>query len=141
MWFSVGMSLKLNQIYRLIELGKTDLGYKPEKKDEFHFLAKKYAKDLAVALKLPQGSFDIRSNKAGIAVSGEVTLHGEWVYVQFGHCCVMPHQFMWRLCKGRKDYTGLQNQWAKWDEISDIHQLAKKILDVYHYNKSIYQLV
>src|SRR3546814_7738569 len=37
---------------------------------------------LADALALDEGSFDIRSNKGGPAVSGEVTLHGEDVWVQ-----------------------------------------------------------
>jgi hypothetical protein len=39
-------------------------------------------KALADALRLSSGEFDLRSNKGGIAVSGEVTLHGDDLYVQ-----------------------------------------------------------
>jgi hypothetical protein len=40
------------------------------------------SRQLATALRLRAGSFDLRSNKAGIAMSGEVTLHHARVYIQ-----------------------------------------------------------
>ena len=39
---------------------------------------------VAAALGLAPGSYDIRSNEAGIAVPGEVILHGETIYIQVG---------------------------------------------------------
>ncbi len=87
------------------------------------------ARDLAKSLGLPCGSFDVRVNPAGTAVSGDVHLHGEWVYVSLTQTCLGPDfGFMWRLCRGRKDYTGRANQWAGWDELLDLPRLAAKML-------------
>ena len=86
------------------------------------------ARELAKALGLPPGSFDVRTNPAGPAVSGDVHLHGEWVYVSLEQTCLGPaFGFMWRLCRGRKDYTGCGNQWAGWDELLDLPRLAAKM--------------
>jgi hypothetical protein len=37
---------------------------------------------LAAALGFGAGDYDLRSNEAGIAVSGEITLHADRLYVQ-----------------------------------------------------------
>ena len=87
------------------------------------------ARELAKALGLPPRSFDVRTNPAGPAVSGDVHLHGEWIYFSLEQSCLGPDfGFMWRLCRGRKDYTGRGNQWASWDELLDLPRLAAKML-------------
>lgn len=66
------------------------------------------AKDLGLA----PGTFDIRTCKGGIAVPGEVVLHGESLYLCLGTS--MPGGELIgfaRSCKGRKDYTGGVNRW------------------------------
>jgi hypothetical protein len=86
------------------------------------------ARGLAKALGLPPGSFDVRTNPAGPAVSGDVHLHGEWVYVSLSQTALGPDfGFMWRLCRGRKDYAGGPNRWAGWDELLDLPVLAAKM--------------
>ena len=55
----------------------------------------------------------MRSNRGGVAVSGEVTLHGQNLYVQIcqpatGH----DSGILIRTCEGRKDYTGGANNFA-----------------------------
>jgi hypothetical protein len=86
------------------------------------------ARELAKALGLQPGSFDVRTNPAGQAVSGDVHLHGEWAYVSLSQTCLGPDfGFMWRLCRGRKDYAGHANQWAKWDELLKLPLLAAKM--------------
>ena len=53
-------------------------------KHEFHRTFLRRLSKLAKLLNLPKGTFEVRSNKGGDAVSGEVTLHSENLYVQVG---------------------------------------------------------
>lgn len=53
------------------------VAYDPAAKRLFHSRARSQLRCLATALGLPPGSYDLRSNPAGIAVSGEITLHTE----------------------------------------------------------------
>ena len=55
--------------------------YEPERKRRFHATARARLRKLAGELRLPAGSFDLRSNQGGIAVSGEAILHHEKFYV------------------------------------------------------------
>jgi hypothetical protein len=103
---------------------KADASYNETNKAAFHSESKKVLRALAKALKLEKGQFDLRSNMGGIAVSGEVTLHSDNLYIQFQQSVLGGTQFMWRTCKGRKDYTGGQNQWMKWDDLKDIQKVA-----------------
>jgi hypothetical protein len=81
------------------------------KKEAFHKEGKKFLKNLAAEMGLEKGEFDVRSNMGGIAVSGEVTLHTDKLYVQLYESCVGERgiQALYRTCKGRKDYAGGQN--------------------------------
>jgi hypothetical protein len=56
--------------------------YNDAQKRSFHAVGRKRLEALATALRFAPGSFDIRSNAGGVAVSGEVTLHGQNLYVQ-----------------------------------------------------------
>lgn len=81
------------------------------KKETFHKEGKKFLKSLAEMLGLKKGEFDLRSNMGGIAVSGEVTLHSDKLYVQLFESCVGNKgiSILYRSCKGRKDYAGGSN--------------------------------
>jgi len=70
-------------------------------------------------LNLPDENFDVRSNKAGIACSGEVTLHTEpfpgcerGIYVQIGQSAFGDNSILYRGCKSRADYTGFHNNFT-----------------------------
>ncbi len=108
---------------RLIRLWEgTDLSYcDDEIKKEAHRIAKRLLTDFARhSLRLPDDKFSVRSNPAGIAVSGEVTLHTEplpglplGIYVQIGQSSLgRGHTILYRTCKHRADYTGGQNNWS-----------------------------
>ena len=56
--------------------------YEPEQKRRFHTTARARLRKLAAALDFAPDSFDLRSNEGGIAVSGEITMHHDRVYVQ-----------------------------------------------------------
>jgi hypothetical protein len=100
-----------------VRISSQNVGYNPEAKEQFLKMSRKLAAITAQELGLEKGSYDIRVNKAGIAVSGEVTLHGENLYVQFGQGCFSG--FLCRSCKGRKDYTGGQNHFYRFEDLSD----------------------
>ena len=98
-------------------------------KRRFHDADRARLKRLAAALELPPGSYEIRSNKGGNAVSGEVTLHGEWLYLHAGQSvgpgagCGLPYQLYFRACKGRQDHGG-SNCFAPLDMLNRPDELA-----------------
>lgn len=102
--------------------------YDEAQKRRFHATARSRLKQLAAELRLPAGSFDIRSNKGGIAVSGEVTLHHEGAYVQAGQFGLSSgHGILIRSCKGRRDYTGGPNHFVALTLLDDIPALAATV--------------
>lgn len=86
----------------------------PKLKKSFHLTAARYLKALAVELGLVDGSYEIRSNKGGIAGSGEITLHSDRLYCQIHEAVFSTGiSFLIRSCESRKDYTGGHNDHRK----------------------------
>lgn len=101
-----------------------------DKKDAFHRAGKKFLRELAAEIGLNKGEFDIRSNMGGIAVSGEITLHGESIYVQLSESCMhRGTSIMYRTCNGRKDYSGGTNRWMKISDLQDSDILDRFLLE------------
>lgn len=99
--------------------------YDDAQKRRFHSTARARLRQLAVALRLAAGSFDLRSNQGGIAVSGEITLHHEEVYIQVSQSALGGNMgILIRTCRGRRDYTGGPNNFAALDLLDDIPALA-----------------
>ena len=73
-------------------------------KNQFHIAGRNRMRELANTLGYTKGEYEVRSCKGGMAVSGEVILHTEDVYVCVGH-----NFAYFRSCAGRKDYTGGPN--------------------------------
>jgi hypothetical protein len=92
----------------------------------FHRAGMAQLRALAKALGLAPGTYDVRSNKAGMAVSGEVTLHGERVYIQLSHGGFSPG-IMYRTCDGRRDYSGGRNNFAPLSALDDIEAFARRL--------------
>lgn len=111
-----------------IKIASTPVAYNPTLKKEFLRVGKQMAIRLAAALGLNEDQYDVRVNKAGIAVSGEVTLHTDTHYIQFGQS--RPDSFLVRSCKGRKDYTGGRNHWVRWEDLRDVGRVAEFILSL-----------
>lgn len=102
--------------------------YNEEQKSTFHRVAKQRLQQLARILEFNKECYDIRSNKGGIAVSGEVTLHHNHVYVQVAQSCAGPdHSIMIRTCKGRKDYTGGRNYFVPISYMDNLPRLADRV--------------
>jgi len=114
--------------------------YNEVNKRNFHRAAKTLLQRLALRLDM-SGSSDakagygerspIRSNKGGIAVSGEITLHYDRVYIQVCQPCTnrtpYPTGIMFRTCRSRTDYSGGHNNFAPIASLADTEQLARLI--------------
>lgn len=104
------------------------VSYDEEAKRLFHRRAGSQLRRLAIALSLLPGTYDLRHNQGGVAVSGEITLHSEGLYVQasqpaFGH----DTGILFRTCEGRQDYVGSRNNFASLDLLNRPEELARRI--------------
>lgn len=94
----------------------------------FHSEGRAAMRRLADALALDEGSFDIRSNKGGPAVSGEVILHGEDVWVQLSLGLYGPErEVCFRRVRDRRDHVGDRNLWASVRELLEPDRFAARI--------------
>ena len=107
------------EITRFVQLAIQPLAYDFMNKQEFARLGKKLAKFIAKSLGLPKGSYTVRWNAGGDAVSGDVILHAEHLYINFGQSC-LGNQFMYRWCQDQQDFTGGRNRWMNWTELLNI---------------------
>ncbi|WP_095204615.1 hypothetical protein [Mesorhizobium carmichaelinearum] len=102
--------------------------YDEQQKRRFHTTVRSRLRKLAAELDLPSGSYDLRSNRAGVAVSGEVTLHHACAYIQVGQFGLSSgHGILIRTCKGRKDYSGGPNHFVALAMLDDIPALAAAV--------------
>ncbi len=105
-----------------------DCAYDEAQKRCFHTAARARLPQLAAELRMLSGSYDLRSNKAGVAVSGEITLHHEAVYIQVSQSVLGGGMgILIRTCRGRRDYTGGRNGWAPLALLDDVRALAARV--------------
>lgn len=91
----------------------------------FHRRARRQLLELAAALGLEPGEYDVRRNDGGIAVSGEATLHAARLYVQVSQPATGSDTgILFRTCEGRRDYTGGRNNFASLDLLHRPVELA-----------------
>lgn len=84
-----------------------------------HSKGKTLMREIAKRMDPDFGDFTVRSNSGGIAVSGEVTLHAEHLYVMLSDSSTgQGLQMMYRSCASRKDCVGAQNNWVKLSDFS-----------------------
>ena len=82
--------------------------YNDINKTQFKRDGMKLLRKVVKLLGLQKGTYNLRYNAAGIACSGDCTLHADNFYVQFDlDCC---DWVLVRTCKGQKDYTGGPNR-------------------------------
>jgi len=109
------------------------VAYRKWPKREFHLAARRQLRRLAEALGLAPGSYDIRNNAGGIAVSGEIILHAARIYIHVSQPATGHDTgLMFRTCEGRKDYVGGPNNFASLDLLNQPHHLAQRIREVCH---------
>lgn len=90
-------------------------------KEIFHQDGKTFLHSVAKALGMQTKDYDLRSNKGGIAVSGEITLHSDNLYLQLSHSCMgRGAQVLFRTCDGRTDYCGHVNHLIQMTLLKDL---------------------
>lgn len=109
----------------------SSVAYNSEAKERFHKQGAAVLRALARELGYQRGDYDLRHNQGGVAVSGEITLHSDTLYVELFQSALGPaYGFMWRTCNGRKDYTGGRNRWTAWSRLLDLPSLAREMREV-----------
>ena len=117
--------------------------YNDANKAKFKKSAMHLMKKLAVLVGGQRG--DVRYNAGGCAVSGEVTLHTECIYVSLNLGYDKDLGYLVRTCKGKKDYTGGRNTWFQYDTLKDLDMVAgiinkmindQKVLNIILSNKN-----
>ncbi|MGB7918251.1 MAG: hypothetical protein WCF79_23665, partial [Rhodomicrobium sp.] len=102
--------------------------YNPDFKETFHRTARARLRTLATLMGWNKDSFDLRNNRAGIAVSGEITLHYDAVYIQVSQPATGHDSgILIRRCNGLKDYTGERNHFASLSLLDDLPALAGRV--------------
>ena len=76
------MPISKKYVRGVIRLAQRSVSYNDTAKKAFHQQAGRIAKALADALGYSKADYDLRHNQGGIAVSGEITLHSDTLYVQ-----------------------------------------------------------
>jgi hypothetical protein len=125
-FFEVVPMISRTYLMKFVRLAQSDLSYNETGKSEFHKMGKKVLLEVADRLRLSRGEFQVRSNLGGIAVSGEVTLHADWVYIQLSQ----GDMFMFRSCVGQADYCGGLNRWMRWDALLDLESACREFRSV-----------
>ena len=112
----------------LRNLAYRGVSYDEAAKRLFHSEGRSAMRRLADALGLCDGSYDIRSNKGGPAVSGEITLHGEEAWVQLSLGCSGPgREVLYRRVRGRDDHYGDRNHWASVNDLMAPDRFAARL--------------
>jgi hypothetical protein len=102
--------------------------YDPDFKETFHRTARARLRALATLMGWQESSFNMRSNRAGVAVSGEVILHQDRVYIQVSQPATGHDSgILIRRCKDRRDYTGERNHFASLSLLDDLPALAGRV--------------
>jgi hypothetical protein len=109
---------------KLANILSQDLYHNEDGKKEFHKEAKKVLKKVAKLLSIPTSDYNLSSNKGGVAVSGEVTLHTNSLYLQISQSMGKAN-VLYRSCNGQKDYSGGSNNYLDINTILDETGISK----------------
>ena len=90
--------------------------YNDINKAQFKRDGMKLLRNVVKVLDLPKGTYNLRYNAAGIACSGDCTLHADTFYVRFNLDCMAS--VLVRTCQGQKDYTGGPNNWYSFEQLA-----------------------
>jgi hypothetical protein len=106
-----------------------EVSYNATRKHAFHASGKRLMRRIASELGLSSGQYCLRSNPGGIAVSGEITLHSDTLYLQLSQGALMQGRtlILYRCCEGRRDYVGNTNHFLDARRLSDSMEAARFI--------------
>lgn len=100
-------------------------------KTAFHRAGKSFLRKVAEALGLEPSQYALRNNLAGVAVSGEVTLHTDDLYIQLSESCMSRGvQVLYRSCSSRKDCCGGANHFASMQDLVEEYRQERFLHDL-----------
>ena len=103
----------------------TSLHVDPDWKTAFHEEWETRFRKVARDLGLKRQQYTVRSNKAGPAILGEVTLHSDSLYVQVGGSLSgQESQILYRSCTSQSDYCGDTNHYMSTDTFKSEYWIA-----------------
>lgn len=110
---------------RLVNL---DASYNPYNKAIFQSSARLLMREIVREFKI--GAYSLRTNKGGLAVSGEVTLHTNTIYIQASQKLFQKGiQLLVRQCEGQRDYCGKVNYYHEFDQGRDhLEELISRLI-------------
>ncbi|SAL07218.1 hypothetical protein AWB81_07965 [Caballeronia arationis] len=88
-------------------------------KRDFHFYGAKFLRSLAVRIGLERGTHHVRSNMGGNAVSGEVYLMHDKLYMWITQSFNYEVVLFYRACNGRRDHIGGENNSLRVADLAD----------------------
>jgi hypothetical protein len=95
-------------------------------KNGFHRKYRAVLEAFAARLGLGAHEYEVRSNKGGPAVLGEVVLHSDKLYVAVGSTtwdnASGKGDFLYRSCRGRQDYVGGRNYFLPIADLDGPHK-------------------
>ena len=120
----------MKTLNEFIQIATDRVAYDDAKKRRFHRLGKAVMRMIVRELGLGESEYSISSNMGGMAVSGEVILHSDHLYVQFSQSAFLHDAFMYRTCDGRKDFCGGMNHWYKYSKLEDLSDFVGKLKEL-----------
>ena len=111
----------------LVTLARRGVSHDEDAKRLYQAEARKALRRLADALVLDPATYDIRVCAGGPAVSGEVILHGEQLYVRVSLGGYGPSEVLFRRVSGRIDHVGARNHWAAISELIDADAFSARL--------------
>lgn len=112
----------------LIALAHKGVAYDERAKNLFHSDGRKALRALGDALGLADDSYAITSQRGGAAISGDVTLHADHLYVRLSLDGMgAGREVMFRKVAGRRDFIGERSHWAAVHELVRPERLAARI--------------
>lgn len=113
----------------LVALAYRGVGYDQAAKTAFHSEGRRALIRVADALGLADDSYDVRSNRGGPSCSGEITLHGEEVWVRLALSPMGEgREVLFRRVRGRQDHIGTgRNNWASVRDLVSPDRFAARL--------------
>ena len=104
---------ELRQHPALLTLAVRGVAHDAVAKDRFHSDGRKALRRLADTLGLDPAHYDLRSNRSHASRSGEITLHGEELWMQLSlHGTMADREVIYRRVSGRHDHLGERDCYA-----------------------------
>lgn len=126
--FSASSRSKLHSAFLQVIASIQPYAVEPAQKQVFHEQGKRLLQQIARDLGYDNEQYDIRSNKGGTAVWGEVVFHADDLYIQLRIGAGLD--LLYRSCSGRRDYVGKNNQWMRYTDFQQYFEVIAQLKKV-----------